>query len=546
MSHKDFIRGRSFSFPAAVRDASTGDLVVNPSFSAGDVQIDKDGGGFANVTNLPSSPGAGLERFTITLTSAETRATNIVVRLKNASWKTQLFYLTELPNYGIPNAINSGITVQVRELATKTDQLLYQPSSKIGRVWLAHTKFGAELNVDQSLGSVIIHQNQGIKSKILGGYYFDDTTDTITQMFGMATNTLFGLKVGDATAYDTFITSFSLDTEETFGSGWTFFVEHDNNSWTGNVANNDQLSIYQIVGALDKFSASDNEVFEARQLKLNNDSGIALDVQTSNDGDPAVKIKQNTSSNSQALVIEAANNVLAAALKLLGGGTALDIAGGGVASAGRGVLINALSNPALQMDSDAETVDINNTSGSSSTINISGSQNANPMINIDHIAGTGNVIEIKIAGSEEGLIINGTKGITAAIIDEILADTADIQPKIGTPAADVSTDIANVKAQTNNIETDTQAIEAALAIVDSNVDAIVAKLPASGLISNLNLSSLVDGQPLSYAIELVMAISNGRYSLNTPSSGDVTFYKRDNVTPLTVVNRTTAGRTRSS
>jgi hypothetical protein len=49
--------------------------------------------------------------------------------------------------------------------------------------------------------------------------------------------------------------------------------------------------------------------------------------------------------------------------------------------------------------------------------------------------------------------ING--GRLDLIIDDILADTADIQPKIGTPAVSVSADLAAVKAQTAAIETDT-------------------------------------------------------------------------------------------
>lgn len=41
----------------------------------------------------------------------------------------------------------------------------------------------------------------------------------------------------------------------------------------------------------------------------------------------------------------------------------------------------------------------------------------------------------------------------------IVADTADIQPKIGTPAADLAADIAAVKSQTGEIETDTQDLQ---------------------------------------------------------------------------------------
>ena len=47
-------------------------------------------------------------------------------------------------------------------------------------------------------------------------------------------------------------------------------------------------------------------------------------------------------------------------------------------------------------------------------------------------------------------------------VDTILVDTADMQPKLGTPAADISADIAAVKVDTGNIETDTQNIQSRL------------------------------------------------------------------------------------
>jgi len=52
------------------------------------------------------------------------------------------------------------------------------------------------------------------------------------------------------------------------------------------------------------------------------------------------------------------------------------------------------------------------------------------------------------------------------IVDDVLTDTADMQPKLGTPVADVSTDVAAVKA-------DTVSIEAKIDTVDGVVDSIL-------------------------------------------------------------------------
>lgn len=59
------------------------------------------------------------------------------------------------------------------------------------------------------------------------------------------------------------------------------------------------------------------------------------------------------------------------------------------------------------------------------------------------------------------------------IVDDILADTADMQPKIGTPAGvSVSADIAAVKAQTAAIEADTQDLQAQVGTDGAGLTAI--------------------------------------------------------------------------
>ena len=52
-------------------------------------------------------------------------------------------------------------------------------------------------------------------------------------------------------------------------------------------------------------------------------------------------------------------------------------------------------------------------------------------------------------------LANGATGFTAidTVVDTILADTADMQPKLGTPAADIAADVAAVKVDTGNLAT---------------------------------------------------------------------------------------------
>jgi hypothetical protein len=52
-------------------------------------------------------------------------------------------------------------------------------------------------------------------------------------------------------------------------------------------------------------------------------------------------------------------------------------------------------------------------------------------------------------------LANGATGFTAidTVVDTILADTADMQPKLGTPDADIAADVAAVKVDTGNLAT---------------------------------------------------------------------------------------------
>ena len=77
---------------------------------------------------------------------------------------------------------------------------------------------------------------------------------------------------------------------------------------------------------------------------------------------------------------------------------------------------------------------------------------------------------------QSGLATASALSTVASNVTDILADTADMQPKLGTPAgASVSADIAAVKSQTAAIETDTQDIQGRLpaALVGGRIDATV-------------------------------------------------------------------------
>lgn len=118
-------------------------------------------------------------------------------------------------------------------------------------------------------------------------------------------------------------------------------------------------------------------------------------------------------------------------------------------------------------------------------------------------------------------------------VDAILVDTGTTIPA----------SITAIDGKIDTVDTVVDGIATDITTIDSNVDTIVGKLPA-GNISGFELTDTIDGVAVSEIFEYMMAMFNGRYLIDTPSAGDITFYKRDNVTLLSTVNRTNAGRTR--
>lgn len=117
---------------------------------------------------------------------------------------------------------------------------------------------------------------------------------------------------------------------------------------------------------------------------------------------------------------------------------------------------------------------------------------------------------------------------------------------LGADTADILAAVAAVQSTVDGIAA-TAALESTSTAILSGVGAIIAKLPATGLISNYDpATSTVDGMTYEYIYELIAALVNGRYALDTPGPCDITFFKRNSTTPLTIVHVAQTGRTRLS
>jgi len=132
---------------------------------------------------------------------------------------------------------------------------------------------------------------------------------------------------------------------------------------------------------------------------------------------------------------------------------------------------------------------------------------------------------------------------------DILVDTGAIISDVGdvyTDTQQIATDTTTIISDVGDVYTDTQQIISDVGDVKTEVDKVVVKLPASGLISNLNLDDVIDGAKLRTILGLMKARVLNKYLINSPASGDITFYKDDSSTFFARVNVTESGRTKTS
>lgn len=78
------------------------------------------------------------------------------------------------------------------------------------------------------------------------------------------------------------------------------------------------------------------------------------------------------------------------------------------------------------------------------------------------------------------------------------------------------------------------------------IDSTVAKLPATGTISNYSMSTTVDGRTMEYINKLILAMFTGKYVKDSPVDGQLTIMEQDNTTPLAIMAITETQRTRIS
>ncbi len=90
------VKNEDFTCYIALEDMNVpGTFKSTPTLAAGDFQVSKDGGAFANLTTLPTNEPASSEMVEINLSATEMNADNVVVRCKDQTspkeWADMIF-----------------------------------------------------------------------------------------------------------------------------------------------------------------------------------------------------------------------------------------------------------------------------------------------------------------------------------------------------------------------------------------------------------------------------------------------------------------------
>jgi hypothetical protein len=88
------VKAAAFSVSVSVVDALVGGFKTTPTLAAGDVQVSKDGGAYANITSLPVETPAASGTLLLSLTATEMNADTVNVRFSDqtdpAEWSDLL------------------------------------------------------------------------------------------------------------------------------------------------------------------------------------------------------------------------------------------------------------------------------------------------------------------------------------------------------------------------------------------------------------------------------------------------------------------------
>ena len=263
--------GRGFSGYTILLTAGSRNAQANPTLAAGDVQISKDGGAFADIEGggtfgdfVAVAPASGVQ-VKVTLSDAQCQAKSIMIRFKDvagAEWDEQTLVLSAmdaregLVGLKMPTGFDerSGlVSANITRSGYPSMGVLYTDST---------SPLATDFDTRQLLGALIYNEDKGTSFIIVGGYFFDDSDDTTDSVFGVCKdNPYFNCTEGGSVEVNDNWTGGA--SEGTNGSGWTFVVQYTDQTYP---VSGEDLFIYFKPGFI--MDATLNDMLDLRRMHI--------------------------------------------------------------------------------------------------------------------------------------------------------------------------------------------------------------------------------------------------------------------------------------
>lgn len=534
---------------------------INPTLASGDVKISKDGGAFTNIATLPDVMPSSDVQVRIQLSASELQAKIITIRFRDqtspAEWEEQY---VQICTYGNASAF---IPFDFSQTTPNVNVSSISDGAITANAIASNAITSAKIATD-AIGSAQFSQAAADK-------VWNSTTRTLTS---------FGTLVSDIWSHST--------RTLTSGSGITVdanLVSIDGQATNGNNAtlNLKQLNIQNSSGT-------------AVVMKSTAANGWGLYVESMQYGGAAILshgsnvacLINNVECQESALAMFGSNGIMAS-----GTGCGINIQGVNTSAirayspANPAVLAEGGGAEVVKISGTGSTIGVNVISSNGYGIKVSGSTalhlngtsscgmladgvicgiRASSLYSNGHgILAEGGVSGMRCAGTMQdghglSLCRGGSNGhdLNFETPDCTVPTVTNLTNKTGfslTSAYDPAKTAAQENTLSNGLTTVNGkldaiyvldgAIHSVAAGTATNVSTIVNALPATGKISNLAMTDVVDGGvTLKEVLTGTLAMACGRFRKDYPVSGQVTFYKRNDSDVAFVVNVTESERTR--
>jgi len=487
--------GQPHTFSTVLRLANSANVAQNPQFASGDVKISKDGGAFANLATLPTvTPAGGTNvRVEVKLSATEAQAKEVLIAFVDQTdpkeWDDQVLILSMMDarDGKISYQMKGGATMEERTGTTVESAQItrsgYPNYYLLTTGYTGHTK--NDFNTASLCGAVIHNETTGSQVVILGGY-FHGSDDKTYSPFGVAKQYgAFNIVEGGSNAS----ALWTNHPTEVGTVGWTFICADTAGAsfYSGHV-----LTLFVSPSVIAEQHIS--KCLDLRRMHIVNPDGSAISAIC-------------TGGNGNGMLIT--GMLEGAGLKIEGGangGHGAHITGNNAGSTnGSGLVVESKGTYALLAHAIEATTE---------------SQQGHGIL-ADSARGDG----IRaISDMQVGLRAAGRFGayIESTHYEGLTIHGTNDAVKISGGISGGNWDGIDVNGSGTGKDIDAKEIGA----------------------PGMKLTDTVDGTTVSNLLQKLMAMADGRFAKNTPAQGQVTFYKRDNATPLFVVEVTAAGRTR--